>query len=55
MTQEEFDKQFNLLSDEEALVFVDNAEKEPLEYQVKLKNCMKASLVLFQMSQKWRC
>ena len=51
MTQEQFETQFELLSDEEAIRFVENAEKESSEYQIKLKNCMKASLVLFQVSQ----
>lgn len=51
MTQEQFETQFELLSDEEAITFVENAEKESSEYQIKLKNWMKMSLVLFQMSQ----
>ena len=51
MTQEQFETQFELLSDEEAITFVENAEKESLEYQIKLKNWMKASLMLFQISQ----
>ena len=62
MTQEEFDKQFNLLSDDEVVVFFDNVEQSSKEYQEKVKNGMRAFLVLFQMSQNgdvdmddWEC
>ena len=62
MTQEEFDKQFNLLSDDEAAVFFENVEQSSKEYQEKVKNGIRAFLVLFQMSQNgdvdmdnWEC
>ena len=62
MTQEEFDKQFNLLSEGEVIVFFDNVERSSKEYQEKVKNGMRAFLVLFQMSQNgdvdmddWEC
>ena len=52
MTQEEFDKQFNLLSDDdEVAVFFENMEQPSKEYQEKVKNGIRAFLVLFQMSQ----
>ena len=62
MTREEFDKQFNLLSEGEVIVFFDNVERSSKEYQEKVKNGMRAFLVLFQMSQNgdvdmddWEC
>ena len=49
MTQEEFEECFNL-PDEEFNKFFNEVESKP-ELQNKLKDCIKAALTIFKMSQ----
>ena len=61
MTQEEFDKQFEMATNEVCAKYMDEVEKDSV-LAPKVANCVRAAFVLFQMNQTrdvdmedWEC